>query len=305
MVGGLAAGILAERRGVNRTERTARFCPFCFSPDCARSPAILMPFVADRALGWPPVVIDESWGLNSIPSGNAYSICNSMECGQCGGLFLDIRFTDGELGRLYDDYRGAAYTALRDRYEPGYAARNDALRQGLPYVAKVEDFLRPHLPMPVRLLDWGGDTGNNSPFRAEASTFHIHDISHAEPMAGASFVERGDIDPAAYDLIVCSDVLEHIPHPLDLLDDIVACMDEQTLLYLGVPYEALMFRNRDNPDRLMAKRHWHEHVNFFTQASLERLCDHAGLEIIESALLPVPEPPSEWHMFQLACRRAR
>lgn len=305
MIGDLPPYILAERRAINRAERTARFCPFCFSGVSDRSPAILMPFVADRAMGWAPVVIDENWGLTSVPSGRAYSICNSVQCGQCGGLFLDIRFTDHELGRLYDDYRGVEYTALRERYEPGYVARNDALKAGLPHLAKVEAFLRPHLPTPVRVLDWGGDTGKNTPFQAQAATFHIHDISHAEPVAGASFVARDQIDPGAYDLIVCSDVLEHIPHPLDLLDDIVACMSERTVLYLGVPYEAFMFRNRDNPDRLAAKRHWHEHVNFFSQAAVERLCDHAGLEIIDFALLPVPEPPSEWHMFQLACRRAR
>jgi hypothetical protein len=301
----LAPDILAERRAINRAERTARFCPFCFADDCARSPAVLMPFVADRALGWAPTVIDESWGLNTIPAGRAYSICNSVQCGQCGGLFLDIRFTDDELGRLYRDYRGADYTALRERYEPDYRARNDALKAGVPYLAKIEAFLRPHVPMPVRVLDWGGDTGKNSPFQAEASTFHIHDISRMEPVAGASFVERHQIDPDAYDLIVCSNVLEHIPHPLDLLDDIVACMGEHTLFYLEVPYEAFMLHNQANPDRLAAKRHWHEHVNFFTQASLERLCVHAGLEVIESALLPVPEPPSEWHLFQLACRWVR
>ena len=305
MVAAPAPGVLAQRRAVNRAERTARFCPFCFSDDLTRSPAVLMPFVADRALGWAPVLIDESWGLNSIPSGGAYSICNSVQCGQCGGLFLDIRFTDGELGRLYDDYRGADYTALREGYEPGYEARARVLQEGLPYVAKVEAFLRPHLPMPVRLLDWGGDTGRNTPFGAQASTFHIHDISRAEPMAGASFVTRGEIDADAYDLIVCSDVLEHVPHPLDLLDHIVSCMNERTLLYLGVPYEAFMLRNRDNPDRVTAKRHWHEHVNFFTQAAVERLCDHAGLAVVDFALLPVPEAPSEWHMFQLACRLAR
>jgi hypothetical protein len=296
---------LAERRAVNRSERTARFCPCCLSADLARSPAVLMPFVADRALGWTPVEIDETWGLRTIPSGHAYTICNSVECGACGLVFLDIRFADAELGRLYEDYRGEAYTALRERYEPGYRAQNEGLKQGIPYLEAVESFLRPHVPLPVRMLDWGGDTGKNSPFKAQASTFHIHDISNAPPVSGASFVARGQIDPSSYDLIVCSNVMEHVPHPIDLLEEIASCMTEATILYLEIPFEAFMARNQENPRRLAAKRHWHEHVNFFSQASIKPLCANAGVEIADLRLQALPMVGPDVYVFQVAaCRRA-
>ena len=64
-----------------------------------------MPFISHRAFNWRPVVIDETWGLNSIKKGNAYSLCNSLFCKRCGFLFLDIRFSDDELSRLYENYR--------------------------------------------------------------------------------------------------------------------------------------------------------------------------------------------------------
>jgi hypothetical protein len=294
---------LAARRAVNRSERIAQFCPCCLSQTLSTSPAVLMPFVAHRALGWQPVEIDDSWDLRTIENGHAYSICNSLECRACGLVFLDIRFSGRELGRLYHDYRGQDYTRLREGYEPGYSARNDELKAGIPYLGAVEDFLRPHISLPVSLLDWGGDTGRNSPFQSAAKPFHIYDISHAPPVTGASFVELGEIEKQAYDLIVCSNVLEHIPHPIDLLDEIAGYMTDQTLLYLEMPFEAYMSRNRDNPDVLKGKKHWHEHVNFFTLKSLQALCENAGLDIVQSNILAIPELSDEASAFQLACRR--
>jgi hypothetical protein len=108
------------------------------------------------------------------------------------------------------------------------------LKKQVPYIHVVEAFLRPHVPLPVRMLDWGGDTGKNSPFQTQAATFHIHDISHVPAVPGAAFVTRAEIDPDHYDLIVCSNVLEHIPHPIDLLAEISACMSAATILYLGI-----------------------------------------------------------------------
>jgi hypothetical protein len=295
---------MSARRAANRSERIAQFCPCCLSQELSTSPAVLMPFVAHRALGWQPVQIDDSWNLRTISNGHAYSICNSLECRECGLVFLDIRFSDRELGRLYHDYRGEDYTSLREGYEPGYGARNAELKAGIPYLGAVEDFLRPHVTLPVSLLDWGGDTGRNSPFQSASKPFHIYDISRAPPVAGAAFVELCDIEKEAYDLIVCSNVLEHIPHPIDLLEEIAAYMTDQTILYLEMPFEAFMSANRDNPDVLKSKKHWHEHVNFFTIQSLEALCHNAGLDIVHSQVLALPEMSAEASAFQLACRRS-
>jgi hypothetical protein len=295
---------MAERRAFNRKERIAGFCPCCLSDDYSKSPAVLMPFVAHRALGWRPVEIDDSWNLRTINNGHAYSVCNSVECKTCGIIFLDIRFSDDELNKLYHDYRGDDYTILREHYEPGYSARNDNLKAGIPYLDTVEEFLLPHVTLPVNLLDWGGDTGKNSPFKTAAKTFHIYDISRAPPVVGASFVDLHDIGKEDYDLIVCSNVLEHIPHPIDFVKEIVNCMTDKTILYLEVPFETFMFLNQTHPDIVKCKKHWHEHVNFFTLKSLEYLCENAGIDIVESKILPITNLSDDVHIFQLACRRS-
>src|ERR1700754_592858 len=86
-------------------ERLAFSCVCCGSGDLAASPAILMPFVAHRAFGWAPVEIDESWGLQTIRNGMAYSICKTLRCRKCSHLFCDIRFSDEEMSAIYSGYR--------------------------------------------------------------------------------------------------------------------------------------------------------------------------------------------------------
>jgi SAM-dependent methyltransferase len=260
-----------------------------------------MPFVAHRVFGWTPVTIDESWGLATLKSGQAYSICNSLTCDACGHLFLDIRFTEEEMARLYDDYRGEAYTALREQYEPGYRARNQRLNNGTDYVGEVEKFLEPHLEFPAAVLDWGGDTGINTPFQGRGSLIHIFDISGKTPAHQFRCVGLSEARSTHYDLIVCSHVLEHVPFPLALLADINTVLHPDTLLYIEVPYEDLMRKRRLEPQ--LRKRHWHEHINFFSEESLAVLLEQAGLHIVATRTLEAFAGGSASVVFQAVCRR--
>ncbi|NQW44872.1 MAG: hypothetical protein HQ462_05640, partial [Deltaproteobacteria bacterium] len=196
-----------------KKERIATQCVCCRSANLKSSPAILMPFVAHRVFDWAPVIIDESWGLTTIKSGNAYSICKSLYCSDCEFLFLDIRFCDSELSRLYDDYRGEQYNTLRESYEPEYTLRNDNLNAGIEYIKDIESFLEPHLKFPLTILDWGGDTGKNTPFKNRNEMFDIYDISNKEVIKGAKIISKKEAFSKKYKLIVCSNVLEHIPYP--------------------------------------------------------------------------------------------
>ncbi len=297
--------LIAERRAINQRERVAQYCPFCLSDQYMKSPAVLMPFVSHRALGWRPVRIDESWGLNTIHNGYAYSICNSVQCRACDALFLDIRFSDLEMQSLYHEYRSEDYVRLREYYEPGYGARDGRLKCGIAYMDVVEGFLRPHVTLPVSVLDWGGDTGKNTPFSADAKTFHVYDISRVPPVAGASSVDLAEMERQDYDLIVCSNVLEHIPHPVELLSTVRKYMTSHTLLYIEVPLEPFMLTTGKSAVILERKRHWHEHINFFTQRAIESLCGIAGLHILELRLSPTGERSDDGQIFQTLCRLAQ
>jgi hypothetical protein len=284
-----------------KRERLATQCVCCGNQTLKKAPAVLMPFVAHRAFDWAPVVIDESWGLSTIKSGNAYTICKSLLCCRCGLIFLDIRFSDEELAKLYEDYRGARYTELRELYEPGYAERNIKLEAGVDYLPDVEAFLSPHLDFPLAILDWGGNTGQNTPFKDRSKIVHIYDISNKEAIASIRVVKKEEALANKYKLIVCSSVLEHAPYPLELLWEISEVMLHDTILYIEVPLEDIMLRNEK--DLHILKKHWHEHINFFSETSLRHLIENAGLTVLALNKLKVTAGGKSSWVFQLACKR--
>lgn len=269
-----------------------------------RSPAILMPFIANRVYQWVPALIDASWGLQTIPHGIAYPLCSSLLCRQCGLLFLDIRFSDSEMGRLYQNYRDEAYTALRDHYEPGYRARNGRLLHGIGYMKEVEVFLSPYLPDTLRVLDWGGDTGVNTPFKSGAgNTIHIYDISGQETVGKLHKVSLQTAKQYAYDLVVCSNVLEHVPYPRQLIAQILGLMSPTTVLYIEVPLESLVKAHSDTTQLLQHKRHWHEHINFFSKASIEALISVMGLKLLNYRQLDVQNSERPYTQLLIACSK--
>ncbi|SDI27663.1 Methyltransferase domain-containing protein [Pseudomonas flavescens] len=271
---------------VNR-ELIAGSCICCAGSRLHRSSAVLMPFVAHRVFGHEPVEITADWGLRDLRHGMAYTLCNSLQCQDCGALFLDYRFTDAQMAALYHDYRGEAYNAERIRYEPGYARVVEHYEERAPYVSEVEAWLAPHLPGKPAVLDWGGDSGINSPFRESNRLLHIHDISGVELVAGAQRVKLENIDSHRYDLVVCSQVLEHVACPMAFVGQLLAAMGPQTLLYLEVPHEALIREHPGSLELAPLKRHWHEHVNFYNETALRRLLERLGLSLVDTLHLPV------------------
>lgn len=271
---------------VNR-EFIASSCICCGSGSLVKSPAVLMPFVAHRVFGHAPVEITAEWGLRDLRSGMAYTLCNSLQCQDCGVLFLDYHFTDQQIAALYYNYRDNAYNALRISYEPGYANTVRYYKQRAAYLDQVEAWLEQYLPEQPAVLDWGGDTGINSLFKKRSSTLHIHDISGVEVVSGQQSIIVEQMDRYAYDLVTCSQVLEHTPYPIELVRQMLPTLRPHTLLYLEVPHEALMREHPSSLNLAKLKRHWHEHVNFFTEHALRSILAGLGLELVDKLYLPV------------------
>jgi len=53
-----------------------------------------------------------------------------------------------------------------------------------------------------RVLDWGGDTGVNTPFRSRAMQHDVYDISNRPMVEGARSVDLDTVKASVYDLIV-------------------------------------------------------------------------------------------------------
>jgi hypothetical protein len=260
-----------------------------------------MPFVADRVFGWKPVEITDEWGLTTISRGMAYALCNSLQCRDCGHLFLDVRFSDSEMSKLYAGYRDEDYTRLREEYEPGYTERNTGLKAELDYLALIEGFLLPFLPLRPAVLDWGGDTGNNTPFKNSCSIHDVYEISDKELIPTAKRVTREEAQNKHYDLVVCCNVLEHTPYPRDLVLEIRKSMTKDTVLYVEVPHEALIRTAPALKGLHEKKKHWHEHINFYTRTSLSLLIQSCDLEILAMKELSTTNKGMPDNLYQVAC----
>jgi len=238
----------------------ANVCVCCGNSDLQRDPAMLMPFVAQRIFDWKPFMI---FGLRDVPNGMAYALCSTLRCNQCGLMFLDMRFNNDEMRRLYRDYRGKEYTELRDSHEPGYTFRNQRLihenHKGI-----VEEFLTVG-NIPRSILDYGGGDGTKTPFTSRAQICDVYDIGDGPVLTG----NKVQLLEGQYDLVVCAHVLEHVPQPQVCLYEIRQVMHTESMLYIELPLEDM------GP-----KHHWHEHINFFTKASLYCLLERSGFEVI-------------------------
>jgi hypothetical protein len=286
----------------DRDERHAAACICCAGTTLLRTPAVLMPFLAKRIFNYEPVKVTSEWGLRDLQAGMAYSICSTLECAECGVVFLDYRFSDQELSRLYRDYRGADYNAMRTKFEPNYSAIAPHYQGRAVYLDAVESILAPHLPDPPSVLDWGGDSGINSPFRFRANPLHVYDISGVEVCAEATRVTYEQCLDYTYDLIVCSQVLEHVSYPDRILQQIKRLLRQETILYLEVPLEGLFMEPVDNNARGRGKRHWHEHINFFSPSSLNALASRCGFCVLAQDTLPVSLGWRDAMVQTLICR---
>ncbi|UQB78809.1 class I SAM-dependent methyltransferase [Pseudomonas shirazica] len=264
-------------------ERVATQCICCGGTHLQMSAAILMPFVSHRALNWPPVLIDAEWGLKTVPQGMAYCICNTLHCEHCEFLFLDIRFSDSEMARLYDGYYGEDYERLREYYEPGFSERNQALTAPSELVELTRNYILQYLN-PARVLDWGRGW-HQHPFKGHGYQTDIFDIDKKATVPGTRSVSGAEIRASDYDLIVCRQVLEHVPYPADTLVEIRQCMRDDTLLYVELPHEALMVGNNDlSPGQ---KKHWHEHINFFSTKAISHLFGACGFAVLDVRSTPI------------------
>ena len=127
--------------------------------------------------------------------------------------FLDIRFDNKEMMKLYKDYRGEQYTRLRMLYEPDYAARNNELEKKYSYIDKVDEFILQSLTGSPTILDWGGNTGINTPLAKKRNHAYVYDISAKKTIDGVEKINRKNLNQIKFDLVVISNVLEHVSYP--------------------------------------------------------------------------------------------
>jgi 2-polyprenyl-3-methyl-5-hydroxy-6-metoxy-1,4-benzoquinol methylase len=218
-----------------------------------------------------------------------------------------MRFDDEELGRLYHNYRDKNYSKLRNRYEPGYNSINKIQNLPINYIKNVENFLTPFLKFPIKVLDFGGDDGHNTPFNNSQNIIHVYDISNKAVKRGVKNVNKKNM-LKKYDLIILSQVIEHVSYPKVIIEEVKSILDKNSILYIELPLEKLLQNIWEGGGRkeflkcLKKKKHWHEHINFYSKKSLVKLLGQCGLKIIKMNILTV-EIYKSAEVIQIACKK--
>ena len=87
----------------------------------------------------------------------------------------------------------------------------------------------------------------------------------------------GDVRPS---LVTMFHVLEHLPRPLDVLREIREVMAPGGTLIVEVPHARDALIERYKCPAFMDFTFWSEHVLLHTRASLGRMIEHAGFDVI-------------------------
>jgi len=147
------------------------------------------------------------------------------------------------MSRLYSSYRHGRYLKVRRHWEPWYGAGvNEAFAPG-------SDAVDDRVQFTTRLLregglgggvrcavDFGGDRGQLFPAVPTGRRVLV-DLSDAPPAPGVERVASlGELDTTP-DLVVVAHVLEHLPRPGELLEEIRDVISAGGYLYVEVPLD--------------------------------------------------------------------
>lgn len=265
-------------------------CVICNGPITRRKRALVAPFLALRIWNRAPFSVD------------------LVQCESCGFLFYNPRLDDDDSRLLYRDYRSIEYQQMRHASEPWYTERfNFDLASPDSYKGRrttLAPILRAHVGQRRirRILDYGGDRGDLVAGLIDEAEAFVYDISGIPPAAGVTTVS----DPKACnaDLIINSNVLEHVGFPRILVKEILAASNGG-LVFLEVPCELpvglprilrrvaqvgimtlthpSLARSVVRPESLYMM---HEHINYFTEQTLTALVNSCGGRVIAKGSYP-------------------
>jgi 2-polyprenyl-3-methyl-5-hydroxy-6-metoxy-1,4-benzoquinol methylase len=267
---------------------TAKQCVLCGGEIVTRKQGVVAPFLARRIWnGKPPAV-------------------ELVECRSCTFLFFNPRLEPEEEQRLYTGYRLEEYQRMRHScepwYTPGFNAKLPSYTMGRR--EKLGSVLKPFvegLEKPS-ILDFGGDRGQLIQGLIPNASGYVYDISEVESLEGIGYCrDLEECRKQQFDLIICSNVLEHVGFPGTIMDQIKEIAAPKTLIFIEVPFESpfgstLVMRRlaqigilavtRPSVAQMLAKPGFlylmHEHINYYNSKALETLMKTSGGTVVAS-----------------------
>lgn len=249
--------------------------------------AMVAPFLARRIWNRPPFCVD------------------LVRCGACGFMFYNPRLETAEEERLYANYRSEEYQQMRYASEAWYTVKFNASLPSPDFYElrrrTLAAILHKHLGQRQvgRVLDYGGDSGDLVRGLVDGAAAFVYDISGKPAVDGVT--RTTDPVGCKADLVINSNVLEHVGFPRRLLGEMLKAVPSGGLVFLEVPCEspfapAMMFRRIAQVGIVTLTRPalalsvvrpaslymMHEHINYFTEQSLAALMRAGGCEVMAS-----------------------
>ena len=269
---------------------TVSSCPTCGGAISLCKPALVSPFLARRIWTRDPFEIA------------------LMKCTECGLFFFNPRLEPDEEARLYSGYRGPEYLSIRHYFEPWYTQRFNASITGAEFLelrkTKVREILQQRVStkQTCRILDFGGAQGELVLNLIPGAEPYVYDVSGVESLDGVrACATLDDCRNQNFDLIICSNVLEHLGSPRTVVEQMRQVASPHTLLWVDVPHEspcgltlvgrrllqtAILSVMRPRVALSLARPGalylMHEHVNFFGEQALRSTLAPAGWTVTES-----------------------
>ncbi len=207
-------------------------------------------------------------------------------CLDCSFVGTKHAFSDDAIGRLYSDYRSAAYNQERISYEPTYAVLAQHVGADDQEVQTRVGGLTAWLAGKTdtdnendfSMLDFGGSDGRFLPrLRGQKYVFEISDTTPLEGIVKIS----NEADLATYTYVQIAHVLEHVPEPLALLKRVSSFVKPSGYLYIEVPQELTDTEVAElKTGTTRQGLGIHEHINFFCVSSITALVTAARLDLV-------------------------
>jgi hypothetical protein len=287
-------------------------CVVCSGSIELRTTALVAPFLSRRI-----------WGRD------AFGI-DVAECVSCGFIFYNPRLTSDEEERLYTRYRSDEYQQMRFSTEPWYTPRFNRNLRGASFFAvrrtQLAKILGPYLPLGrPRILDFGGDQGELVNELIPGAEPYVYDISGVAPVGGVGrCCDLVECRSKQFDLILNSNVLEHVGFPRAIMDQITSIATPETLAYIEVPSESpfdkmtmlkrlvqggVLVLSRPKTALTLARPGllylMHEHVNFFNHKSLRALMTASNWSVVALDSYHLDSPSGKASMTWCLAKRAR
>jgi 2-polyprenyl-3-methyl-5-hydroxy-6-metoxy-1,4-benzoquinol methylase len=206
-------------------------------------------------------------------------IFNVVKCSNCGLLYLNPRIPEHEIAKFYGDHY-----YKKDRFWLKSLLEDDIPLRWLQRAKRIEVYERKS-----RILDIG--CGGGKFLRSlSRKNWEIHgtEISetaarNAASISGANVfvgkLKKARFKKNYFDVITLWHTFEHIPNPLEILEEIYRILKKDGLLVIAVP-------NIESFQSKIAKEKWYHldvpyHYNHYSPETLRKIIEKANFKVFK------------------------